>query len=263
MTLLPAVLGLLLGTADAQINPCPFAFVPCAAGGAEGFNEFLQEVVFKAMRLVFIAGALANFFFYAFRLLIQASDEEATKTAKSGYEQAIYGCAYMSLASFFVEAFGESARNTIVNPEPLESAFSNVALYIKLLTGALVTVVIVVVAFRLVLVQDDGERDKAKKRLLSAFIAVVILTLANTVVAAFVPGVGLGVLTPEIVGMANYLLTIFGALAVLWFVGAGIVLVISVNEDQKETAKKALFTAVIAISVVVSSYILINFFLSL
>jgi hypothetical protein len=263
-SLLPALLGVLVEVASAQtINPCPFSYLPCAQGGSEGIGEYLSDIVFPAMRIVFVAGALANFFFYAFRMLYQANDEEATKTAKGGYEQAIYGCAYMSLASFFVEAFGSSARSTLVNPEPLVSAFTNVTLYIKLIIAALVTTVLVIVAFRLVLVQDEGERDKAKKRLTACFLGVVVITIANVLVSAFSPDAGAAVLSAEIVGMANFLLTIFGALAVLWFVAAGIILVISVSEDQKDTAKKGLFTAVIAISVVLSSYVLLNFFLSL
>lgn len=264
MSLLPAILGLIVSVAHGQaLNPCPFAYLPCAQGGSEGVGEFLADVVFPAMRVVFVAGALANFFFYAFRMLYQANDEEATRTAKGGYEQAIYGCAYMSLASFFVEAFGSSARSTLVNPEPLQTAFANVTLYIKLIVAALVTAVLVIVAFRLVLVQDEGERDKAKKRLSACFIGVVIITLSNVVVSAFSPEAGAAVLGEEIVGMANFLLTIFGALCVLWFIAAGIMLVVSVNEDQKDTAKKGLMTAVVAISVVVSSYVLLNFFLSL
>lgn len=262
-TLLPAALGILVSAASAQVNPCPFSYLPCAIGGSQGFGEFLADVVFPGMRVAFVAGALANFFFYAFRMLYQSNDEEATRTAKNGYEQAIYGCAYMSLASFFVEAFGSSARSTLVNPEPLQTAFSNVILYIKLIISALATAGMVIVSFRLVLVQDDGERDKAKKRLTACFLGIVIITMANVLAASFSPDAGAAMLSSEIVGMANFLLTIFGALAVLWFVAAGILLIISVNEDQKDTAKKGLLTAVLAISVVLSSYVLLNFFLSL
>jgi hypothetical protein len=50
---------------------------------------------------------------------------------------------------------------------------------------------------------------------------------------------------------------------VLWFVAAGIVLVMSIDEGQKDAAKKGMSTAVIAIAVVVSCYVLLNFFLSL
>ncbi len=252
-----------MGTAHAQINPCPFTNLPCAVGGAAGASAYLQTVAFPAMRVVFVAGALANFFFYAFRMLYQSNDEEATKTAKGGYEQAIYGCAYMSLASFFVDAFGSSAQGTLVNVEPLNQAYVNVILYIKLILAALVTVVIVITAFRLVLVQDDGEKDKAKKRLTSCFVGVAVITIANVLVAGFSPDAGTAVLGEEIVGVANFLLTLFGALAVFWFIAAGIMLVVSIDEGQKDAAKKGMSTAVVAIAVVVSCYVLLNFFLSL
>ncbi len=262
-TLLPALLGAMTGLAHAQINPCPFTYLPCGTGGSAGVGSYLQDVVFPTVRIVFVAGALGNFFYYAFRLLFQANDDEATKTAKGGYEQAIYACAYMSLASFFVEAFGSSARTTLVNPEPLQTAMGNVTLYIKLIIGTMVTVVIVISAFRLVLMQDDSEKEKTKKRLMHAFLGVAAITMANVLVESFLPETGAGVLNAEIVGMANFLLEIFGALAVLWFIAAGIVLVVSVGDDQTDRAKKGMFTAVIAFAVVMSSYVLLNFFLAL
>jgi hypothetical protein len=264
--LVPALaLGLLLPiiAASQEIDPCPFAVLPCATGGAEGVTSYFADQIFPAIRIFFIAATLLHFFYYGFQMLYESNNEEATKTAKGGYEQALYGCGYMALASLLVDTFGSSARETLINPEPLQTAFGNIILFFKIAISAVITFLVVVIALRLATVQDEGERDKAKKRLMSMFLGVAFLLLANVMVEGFAPGSNSGIITAEMRGAANFLLTIFGALCVFWFVGAGIIMVLSTSEEQSGKAKQAVTTAVMAIAVVLCSYLLVNYFLSL
>ena len=208
--------------------------------------------------------ALAHFFYYGFKMMYEGNDDEATRIAKGGYEQAIYGCGIMSLATFFVEAFGEDARDTLINAEPLTEGVNNIIIYMKTAVAMLVTVAIVTVSFRLVVVQDESERDKAKKRLFACFFGVAAILLANALVEAIFPGTSSAGLGEEAAGVANFLITIFGALAVFWFIAAGLYLLLNVGgEAGSDNAKKAFKASIMAIAVVITSYILVNFFLTL
>ena len=85
-----------------------------------------------------------------------------------------------------------------------------------------------------------------------------MVMLAQPILSAVTPGAFNNEINNNIVGIANFLATIFGVGAVLAFIVAGIMLVVSINETVKDRAKTLMFTAVVAIIIVISSLALVT-----
>jgi len=64
----------------------------------------------------------------------------------------------------------------------------------------------------------------------------------------------------ELAGIARFLLTIFGALAVIGILAAGVMLIVSVDESLKDKAKKLVIACMIALVIVIASYGIIDTF---
>lgn len=228
-------------------------------------SDYLIDFVFPAMRTIFIALALWELFYAGWRLVTEAENEGSEKEAKDMYRQIIYACAMVSLATFIVDAFGSSARATLVNPEPLNEGIGNMVFYFKCALAAIVTSVIVVQGFRLIvnIGEEGGDKSRAQKNLINSFFGVAVILVVDPIVGALFPGAGSVGLSEEVRGFANFLLTMFGALAVLSFVAAGVFLILSIDESLRERAKKVMLTAAVATAVILASYVLVNYFLSL
>ncbi|HLD71768.1 MAG TPA: hypothetical protein VI873_04115, partial [Candidatus Peribacteraceae bacterium] len=120
------------------------------------------------------------------------------------------------------------------------------------------------------------DAEKAKKRLLYGFVGVGIILLANRMVLAVFPdtvpcfsagisgsGGDSGIVSMEMVGIANFLLAAFGLMVVVAIIIAGIYLVVSVKEDNKEKAKQIVKTSIIALAVIIAAFAIVNAFLFL
>lgn len=246
-------------------NPCPVPFLPCTPGGLDAIVDYVINFIFPSFRVLFIAIALAMLAYNGVRLVTENDDENAQKEAKDAYKQIIYGCAIVSLATFLVDAFGTTAQDTLINPEPLNEGIGNFVFYMKVMLAAVAFAVLIVQGIRLILVIKEGEDEtgRAKKNLINAFFGIAVVLLLDPLVNAFFPGAGTVGLSDEVRGFATFLLTLFGAAAVLSFIVAGIFLIVSVDEGLKDRAKKACLTAAIATAVVMAAYVLVEYVLSL
>lgn len=70
-------------------------------------------------------------------------------------------------------------------------------------------------------------------------------------------------LSAEVVGIANFLITLVGALCVVAMILAGIAYVISVDESYKDSAKTAIKVSIVTLVIMLLSYAIVNTFLSL
>lgn len=235
--------------------------LPCASGGAAGAVIFAQARLFPALMSIFVAVCLLFFFYYAVRLMLESEDESTITETKSAYGYAIAGVAVVSLSQFIVDGTGiNGGAPNVVNAVPVNSALRIVVNYLLAMTSAAVTAMIVFQAFRIILLQgQESEMEQQKKRFFHGLLGVAVILLAGPMVTAFLPGTGSNILSAEIVGIINFLLTIFGALCVLGIIVAGIMMLVSTDESLKDRAKKAIFTTVIALIVVLSSYLIVRF----
>src|SRR5690606_33535568 len=102
-----------------------------------------------------------------------------------------------------------------------------------------------------------------KKRFFHGLIGVAIVLLADVTVDYFRPGARSIGLAGEIGGIVEFLLTIIGALAVLGFIVAGFMLVVSTDESLKDRAKKAIFATVVTMIIVLASSLIVRFVIGL
>jgi hypothetical protein len=267
-----AALALLPAGVDAQVtlpsvpqtNPCPVPFIPCGSGGAVGASAYIWGSLFPAARILFIATAILMFTQYGLKLLFDPDSADTVSSTKLAYGYGIIACAIVGIATFIVEAVGQSARATLVNDAPIYAGIGNIVLYMRLIVATLVTLFILIQGIRLIVKQGSEEEFKnAQTQFIHAIMGIAVILLANILVSAFMPGSGSVTLAAEIVGIINFVLTMLGVLAVITIIIAGILLVISVDESLKDRAKKAITVAVVGLIVAILSYIIVRFFINL
>ncbi|MEK7591572.1 MAG: hypothetical protein AAB489_05210 [Patescibacteria group bacterium] len=238
----------------------------CGGGGSQGLSAYLVAYGVNTIGVIFLAVALAMFFQYAVTLIVGSNDESIVTEAKTAYAHAITGAAIVSMASYFAYAFSPDPTvgpgGAFVYRAPIEQGFLNAILYFKVILGAAMLINIVIQATRMITAQSQEDADKAKQRILYGFVGVGIILLANSLVTAVYPPFGgnSGIISDEIVGIANFLLAAFGLIAVIAIIIAGVYLLISVKEDYKEKAKQVVQTSIIALAVVVSAYAIVHAF---
>lgn len=261
-----AVFGIPVPTIPSASNPCGVAGgLPCGSGGAGGASAYAVSVIIPAMEYIFLAIAIVYFFYYGVRLMLESEEDSTIAETKSAYAYGVAGATIVSVAGLIVQAVGPGfASGTIINAAPVWTAFDSIILFLRLMVSAAVSAVIVYQGFRLIVLQgNESEAEQTRKRFFNGLIGVAVVTLANFIVEGFLPSAGPGVLGLQIVGIANYLLQIFGALCVLAFLVAGFMLVISTDEGLKDRAKKAMFTTTIALIVVLCCLVIVNFIINI
>lgn len=266
-TLLAAVdFNIAVPTTPVTSNPCGVAAgLPCGTGGASGASNYVLSVIVPALEYIFLAIAILMFFYYGLRLILESDEDSTISEVKSAYAYGVAGALIVSVSGLLVQAVGPGfASGTLINDGPITTALDTITFYLRLMVSAAVSAVIVFQGLRLIVFQgDEGEIKQQKTRFFHGLIGVAVVTLGNFLVEGFLPSNGAPVLITQIVGIANYLLQILGALCVLAFLAAGFMLVISTDEGLKDRAKKTMFTTTIAIIVVLCCFVIVNFVLGL
>ena len=247
-----------------EINPCfgPLG-LPCLSGvGGAGLSAYAQDTVLPAAQTIFLAMALLYFFYYAVRMMLESSDENVISETKSAYVYGVSGAVVVTLATFIADAF--TSPGEVVDTAPIGEGLDNVIEFMRLAVSISVSAAIVFLGVRLIVLQgEESEIEQQKKRFFNGLLGVAIVLLANVAVEAFIPGGGPSALASEIAGIASFVLTLLGALAVLAFVVAGVFLVLSTDEGLKDRAKKIIFATVVTIIVVLSSLAIVKFVINL
>lgn len=264
-----AGLALLLWPAHvfAQIEPCVLQGLPClGGGGAEGLNQYILTRVVPTMEVGFIGLAVVMLFVYSATFVLWSTEESSVTEAKTAYYYAITGASIVGLADLTVRSFAPSfVGANVANIALVNSGIQNVILFFKLILATAVTANIVVQAFRLITAQSQDQTEKARKRILTGFVGVAIMLMTDAIMRGVSPEYGaqsVGI-SLELVGVANFLLVILGVLFVAAIVIAGMMLILSGDESLKDKAKTVVKTSVISLIIVMTSFILVNTFLSL
>lgn len=257
------VLGLVSEPAHAfqiTIHPSVCNFIPClAGGGSQGIVALLMARFIPSMYVVFGAVAGIYLMINTIKMVTEASDEGTVSEAKGNIIHIIVGCVIVSAAAFIVETFGVGYGLRIANPAPLNMAVAAVILFFRLIIGTALMVNITIQAFRIIASQgDSGAQEKGRKRLVVGFVGVGIMLLANAIVLAAVPGANSMPIVGEMVGIANFLITIVGALCVVGMIVAGIYYVISVDESLKDKAKTAIKVSIVTLVIMLLAYAVVN-----
>lgn len=236
--------------------------IPCSSmgGGAEGLRGYLVENIVTVMEAGFVAVTALALFTSALRMVLKSNDETAVTESRTAFIYAIFGCAVVGLAHIIARAIAPSEVGAgLIDQGAVATGIGNIVLYIKMIITTLLIVNIVIQGFRLITAQGQEEQtSKAKNRLIFSFIGAGIILLANAIAVSVNPELG----TPdqignEIVGIANFMLTILGFLAVIALIVAGAMLALHPDDGVREKVKSIIKTVVFALIVAIVSYALV------
>lgn len=248
-------------------NPCPIDDLGAIQGVGCGTDPqiYIANLISgtHGLRTMFGGILLAMFIYYGIKLLLGSKDENTITEIKGAYSSALFGSILVAGAFFLADTFA-TANPTGATSLTNEAAFNTVtANSIAFFFGLVSSVALVNIVFqgiRLITAQEEGDIDKARKRFVHGMIGAGIVILSGAAVNSFF-GINVNIATTEISGIAVFVVTIFGALAVIGIIIAGIMLVVSVEESLKDRAKKLIITSVVALAVVIASFGIVSTFL--
>lgn len=250
-----SLLAQLVGVDYSLVTVCNIGELSCSTGT---IFEPLVQLIDVARRFIFPSVLFAMFVFYGFKLVVKSHDESAQTEARQAFNQAVFGTALVG-GAFLIGSSFAIPDPSIVAEGGVNSVMLSVALTITALVFTGVIVNIFIQAYRLITAAEEGSIDTAKKRLIHGAIGGGIAILAISAVNAFF-GVNVGLINSELVGIGNFLATIFGAMAVLGIFIAGIMLVVGVEESTKDRAKKLLLVSLVALVIVIAALSIIRYF---
>lgn len=273
MYLLSKLIGL-PGIALAQfdlINVCVTDRLSCA----EEFKEHAFAVFLDGDRNVYTALFGVLFFLlvlYGLRLLFAQDDDQAISEAKQAYTQAIFGTVMVLGAVTLSLSFGPDKADTlgnvcsmaggfiIIEPGPFRTLLATVIITFKSLVGVVLLVNIFRQGILLIISQEEDARGRAQKRVLQGMIGTALVLLADPLIETAAQ-CDANIATRQILGITNYLVTIFGLLSVVGIIVSGIALILSAKEEFKDMAKKTFITSIVATIIVVSAFAIVNVFI--
>lgn len=244
---------LLPATAHAQNVWCQFVLCGGGGPGATGVSIFLRSIGLELITMMI--GLVSAYVIYtAFIMVIQSSSDGASK-GKESLRSIIVGCVVVALASTIVLAFGLGSGST----SNLNSELEKVVVFFRGVLYAALVANIVLQGFRYISSQgESGQMDKARQRLFASFIGTGLVLLTDTIITVASGNSAQAI--PEAVGIAKYLITIFGGLCVIAILVAGILLVVSIDEGLKDKAKAAVKVAIFSLIIVILSAAIVKFF---
>ncbi len=234
--------------------------------GSVGLSLYVADIILPGLQLLFVGLLVLMLFAYGAQLVFRSNEESSLSESRLAYTYAITGAAIVSFVNWLTHAFNPVDHpRVIVDYSFINTGFGKVYMFLKLLLGAAFTVNLVLQAFRLITAQGSDELiGRARKRFMASFVGVAIVLLANTIITAVNPELSgnAGLIADEIIGVANFLLTILAVAAIGAIIVAGILLVVSVDEQLKERAKQIARTTIISLAVILAAFVLVNTFLS-
>lgn len=238
------------------LNPCPLNNLACPGAYADSYFAF---ILVNSAKYVFAGILFAMLVWYGFKLILGADNESTVTESYNAYAYAAIATILAGGAFTLANTF--AVPTVLVNQAPGNALVMGV---INALRALLFTALIFNMSyqgFRLVSDQDESQAEKAKKQFIYGMVGAAIVILADRVVFA-VSGANSGILTAEVVGIANFIGTILGAFAVIALFVAGLWLVLAVNDQNAQKAKKIITTSLVVLAVTMMSLAIIRTMLS-
>lgn len=231
---------------------------PCNAIAA-GLNcepdllAYIQRIFLRpgggALIYAFFGILFTAIVFYGFRLAFASRSDSAVSETNTAFMHALLGAGLVSGAFILAESF--AIRGQLPNEELVRVGFfARVIAFLVQTVGFVLVANIVIQGIRLIVSINEGNTDAARKNLIQSLIGAAIVMIAVPLLNLVLPGAFQLGINNQIVGIANFLGVIFGVLAVLAIIVAGIMLVLSVDEGLKDKARQTIISALVAILVV-------------
>lgn len=247
--------------AFAASNPNPAIIQTCVVPGISCLGgdiaSYLNSTILEGARIAFAGLVFGSIIYYGIKLIVIPENENSVTETKQAFQYALFGVVLMLGAELIAESF---VTGGVVEPAGVATVLGSLVIFMKAMLAAALLVNISIQGFRMITATDDGAMTKARTRLLHGVYGAAIVLLATPVVnMIFGRSYSTGV--TELVGIANYIITIFGLLAVVALIVSGILLVVSVDESLKDRAKKLAIASLVALIVVISAAAFVNFFI--
>jgi hypothetical protein len=236
---------------------CPITGFPCPSGG-NYFSDYLGRIATGIA--VAVAGIIAGMIiFYSLKLAVSGSNESHVTEVRNAYLHLVFGAVLIAGAGWIARIVLPSSAvatpglfNTNVL-KPVQNFFFG-------MMGMALVVNIGYHGARLIVSQDDSGMSNARQGMIRGIIGLTIVMVCAAVLGSFHIGNDTNIKL-ELFGAGNFIITIFGALALVALVVAGLMLVISVEEQVKERAKKIMLSVMISVIVVSAAGAVITAFI--
>lgn len=250
--------GLLLALVTPQLahaiwlNPCPF-------GGCGYLPTIIVNITLAAIT-AFGGFLIAMFVWYGVKLLLTTADDSAQTDVRKAFVYAIFGTTLV--AGAFIISGSFTSGGTLIDTAAIDAGIlTPLKLFVEGLVGIALIINITFQGARLILSEDEGQATAARKRFIEGLIGVIVVSFADKIVDAFLPSGNATMISGEIAGIARFLATLFGVLAVVAIIVGGFFLVGSVQESWKEKGKQTIIAALVALAVVWSAYGIVTIFI--
>lgn len=231
-----------------------------AAAGAQLLRAWISTHIIDNALFVFGPLALLFLFVYGFRAIVESQSDSALTNAGKSLQYGLIGFVIIALSGGFVSSFNKNDVNPL-NMSPLfgvGGGVDGILSFISEVTSAIFCLVMTINGIRLVASQgESGEVDKLKKSLAGNIGGVLLMIAATAIIKAVAYNEATYVLE-EMGGFVQFLLTIIGITSALAIIGAGVMLIVSVDETMKDRAKKTIIGTAISLALVMSSFTLIS-----
>ncbi|MDA0376393.1 MAG: hypothetical protein O3A80_03740 [bacterium] len=235
-----------------NINPCPLGNLACPGNNAD---TFIAGILVGGGKFAFAGILFAMLVFYGFKLIMGADNDSTISEVYNSYAYALIGTIMAGGAFQLANTFAISG--VVVNQAPTNSMLFGVITALRTILFTALLFNIFYQGYRLVSSQDESQVEKAKKQFIYGMVGAGIVILADRLVTAF-SGRQIGIVSTEVIGIANFIGTILGSFAVIALFVAGLWLVFAVDEQNAEKAKKVIISTFIVLAVCMVSLALIR-----
>ncbi len=252
----------LMPIAEAAAPYCPIPGFPCPSGGSY-FTDYLGRIAagIGASAAGIIGGLLI---FYSLKLAISSTEESNVTEVRTAYLHVIFGAILIAGAAAIASIVPATSIIAVPGSTTTGGTFLEVLeKMINFFFGMMAAAIIINIGYhgaRLITAQDDSGGTNARQGMLRGAIGLTMVMVAGTVLGGFdtssVTNINL-----ELIGAGDFIITLLGALAVVAMVIASIMLVLSVDEQLKDRAKKIIISAGVSLIVVMASAIIITTFI--
>lgn len=255
------VAALLPLAASAASNPNPGIIQTCVVPGISCLGgdlaSYINATILEGARIGFTGLLFGAILYYGIKLLILPENDTTITETKLALQYAFFGVVLMLGAELIASSF---VTGGVVQPAGVNTVVSAVITFAKAILATALLINITIQGFSMITATEEGGFTKARTRFLHGVYGAAIVLLASPIVNMMYdrnPSAG----ELELKGIANYIITIFGLLAVIALIVCGILLIVSVDESFKDRAKKLATASLIALIVVIAAGAFINFFI--
>lgn len=230
--------------------------VTSAATGAQALAAFIEANLVQQALIAFWGIAAAFLLYYSIRMILEAQKDSALTDGRQSFVYAFFGFAVIASAGAFTITFTQGTTTEI------SGALGAVALFLIRMGMGIFVLMVTLAGFGMVLSQgDQAAFDKWRKVLVANSGGVILMMIASTIVLAIgTPQGGGTIIANELIGLANFILTIFAFGCAIALIIAGVMLIISVDESLKDRAKKTIIGTLITLAFVLAARALLATF---